>query len=91
MTMRQRWGASALAVCMALGTAGPSVLAQAPPEWPQFRGRNAGAVANDPALPDTWSRTENVAWAVEVPGLGWGSPVVAGGPRLRDVGDQRGR
>ena len=37
-----------------------------------------GAAADDPTLPDTWSRTENVAWSVGIPGLGWSSPVVAG-------------
>ena len=47
-------------------------------EWPQFRGLTAGAVADDPLLPDRWSATENVAWAVDIPGLGWSSPVVAG-------------
>ena len=30
--------------------------------WPRFRGANAGAIANDPSLPDTWSATQNVAW-----------------------------
>jgi len=47
-------------------------------EWPQFRGLTAGAVADDPLLPDRWSTTENVVWAVDIPGLGWSSPVVAG-------------
>lgn len=44
--------------------------------WPQFRGPQAGVVADDPRLPETWSRTENVAWKADVPGLGWSSPVV---------------
>ena len=38
-------------------------------EWPQFRGLTAGAVADDPLLPDRWSTTENVAWAVDISGL----------------------
>lgn len=46
--------------------------------WPQFRGPNAGVIANNPALPDQWSATENVAWKINVPGLGWGSPIVWG-------------
>jgi outer membrane protein assembly factor BamB len=46
--------------------------------WPQFRGLEAGAVADDPALPDTWSTTQNVMWSLDVPGLGWSSPVVWG-------------
>ena len=46
--------------------------------WPQFRGTTAGVGVDHPDLPDTWSTTENVAWATEIPGLGWSSPVVWG-------------
>ncbi len=47
--------------------------------WSSFRGGDALAIAeDDPRLPDTWSQTENVAWKVPVPGLGWSSPVVWG-------------
>ena len=75
-----RWRGLLAAVTVAAPAlvAAPAAPAQAPPEWPGFRGRHAGAVADDPALPDTWSRTENVAWSVGIPGLGWSSPVVAG-------------
>jgi hypothetical protein len=45
-------------------------------QWPQFRGMQAGVAPDDPALPHTWSRTENVAWTLDVPGIGWSSPVV---------------
>jgi outer membrane protein assembly factor BamB len=47
-------------------------------EWPMFRGSAAGVAADDPALPDSWSATENVAWKTPIPGLGWSSPVVWG-------------
>jgi len=30
--------------------------------WPQFRGLQAGVADDDPALPETWSETENIAW-----------------------------
>jgi outer membrane protein assembly factor BamB len=46
--------------------------------WMQFRGPGAMGVAEDPRLPDTWSETENVAWATDIPGLGWSSPIVVG-------------
>ena len=47
--------------------------------WPQFRGPTMNAsVADNPALPDRWSQTENVEWVTEVPPLGWSSPVVWG-------------
>lgn len=45
--------------------------------WPHFR-PYAGVVADDPRLPDTWSATANVAWKIDVPGLGWASPIVWG-------------
>lgn len=44
--------------------------------WPQFRGSQAGVAADNPRLPETWSQTENVVWKVNVPGIGWSSPVV---------------
>jgi outer membrane protein assembly factor BamB len=50
--------------------------AAGPSEWPQFRGPQAAGVADESALPETWSTTENVAWAVDVPGRGWSSPIV---------------
>jgi outer membrane protein assembly factor BamB len=51
--------------------AGPSAQ-----HWPQFRGADAGRIADDPALPETWSETENVAWKTRIPGTGWSSPIV---------------
>jgi outer membrane protein assembly factor BamB len=47
-------------------------------DWPQFRGANSDAHAPGPATPVEWSDTQNVVWKVEVPGLGWSSPVVVG-------------
>jgi outer membrane protein assembly factor BamB len=47
-------------------------------EWPRFRGNEGGVAADDPALPDTWSQTENVVWTRSIPGIGWSSPVVWG-------------
>ncbi|MEP7307851.1 MAG: PQQ-binding-like beta-propeller repeat protein [Acidobacteriota bacterium] len=47
-------------------------------DWPRFRGPSAGVAADDPALPDAWSPTDNVVWKADIPGLGWSSPVVWG-------------
>lgn len=49
----------------------------AEPNWPLFRGPNAG-VSEEKGLPTKWSTKENVAWSVEIPGRGWSSPVVWG-------------
>ena len=65
-----------LTAAAALALAQP---AAANDNWPQFRGPTMNAaVADDPDLPERWSRTENVEWVADVPGLGWSSPVVWG-------------
>jgi len=46
--------------------------------WPRFRGPISNPVAENPNLPVTWSKTENVEWVTDVPGTGWSSPVVWG-------------
>ena len=46
--------------------------------WPRFRGPNSNPVSENPNLPVSWSKTENVEWATDVPGVGWSSPVVWG-------------
>ena len=48
------------------------------PNWPRFLGPAGIPVGDHPDLPDTWSRTENVEWSVEIPGMGWSSPIVWG-------------
>lgn len=55
-----------------------AALAFASENWPQFRGPGSTGVADDPALPDKWSATENVVWKTEIPGIGWSSPIVWG-------------
>lgn len=46
--------------------------------WPRFRGPGSNPVSNNPDLPVKWSKTENVEWVADVPGVGWSSPVVWG-------------
>ncbi len=53
-------------------------IAETDDNWAQFRGLNAGVAADDPALPDSWSTTENVVWKIDVPGNAWSSPIVWG-------------
>jgi outer membrane protein assembly factor BamB len=47
-------------------------------QWPRFRGPDSVPVSANPDLPDRWSTTDNVEWAVDVPGVGWSSPIVWG-------------
>lgn len=46
--------------------------------WPQFRGPNGQGISAETNLPVKWSATENIAWRVEIPGLGWSSPIIWG-------------
>jgi len=47
--------------------------------WPGFRGPAMSGIAPATSkIPDKWSTTENVAWAIDVPGRGWSSPIVVG-------------
>jgi outer membrane protein assembly factor BamB len=74
----RRIGISTLALAAVLSGVG---FAHSPPveNWPQFRGPDSnGLGVEDPRLPLTWSRTENVRWSIPVPGRGWSSPVVWG-------------
>lgn len=65
-----------------LGLVLPLALVLAPParaDWPQFRGPTGQGHADADNLPTEWSPTKNVAWKRPIPGLGWSSPVIAGG------------
>jgi outer membrane protein assembly factor BamB len=70
LATRRRWFLCASLVVLALAAASASE------HWPQFRGLHAGVAPDDPALPDTWSATENVRWKIDVPGIAWSSPIV---------------
>src|SRR5580700_809237 len=48
-------------------------------DWPQFRGPTGQGQSTDRGVPLEWSESRNVLWKTRVPGLGWSSPVVAGG------------
>ena len=64
-----------LAVSLLLGSSS----LRAAEHWPRFRGADATGVGADHAgLPLTWTVTENVRWAADVPGWGWSCPVVWG-------------
>jgi outer membrane protein assembly factor BamB len=59
---------------LTISLSGP--LVSAVDQWPQFRGPQSTGVADDSALPETWSATRNVVWKTGIPGSGWSSPVV---------------
>lgn len=48
-------------------------------DWPQFRGPRGDGHVEVNELPLRWSRTDNIAWRVNLPGRGWSSPVLKDG------------
>jgi outer membrane protein assembly factor BamB len=48
-------------------------------DWPQFRGPTAQGLYDGTPLPTEWGKSQNIAWRKPVAGLGWSSPVIAGG------------
>lgn len=48
-------------------------------DWPQFRGPTGQGHSSERGLPLDWSESRNIVWKTPVPGVGWSSPVVAGG------------
>jgi outer membrane protein assembly factor BamB len=48
-------------------------------DWPEFRGPGGQGHSAQRDLPLEWSESQNVAWKVPVPGMGWSSPVVGAG------------
>jgi outer membrane protein assembly factor BamB len=68
-----------------------SSVALAKEDWPAFRGPGGQGHSAERGLPLDWSESKNVAWKTPVAGLGWSSPVVAGGRVwLTTATEQRG-
>jgi len=57
----------------------PSVPTESVAEnWAQWRGPDATGVAKNAEPPTSWSEQENVRFKVELPGVGYGTPIVFG-------------
>jgi outer membrane protein assembly factor BamB len=69
-----------LTIAMVLATIGTISAREPKPEdtWPGFRGHEMNGIAATAKLPDNWSTTEHVKWAVPIAGHGWSSPIVWG-------------
>jgi outer membrane protein assembly factor BamB len=78
MVAMHRLLAASLAMSMTIATALSAADLPVDKQWPQFRGPGSTGVADDPALPDKWSQTENIAWKTAIPGVGWSSPIIWG-------------
>jgi outer membrane protein assembly factor BamB len=73
-----RFLAPLLALLLTIALAMPAADSPDAKQWAQFRGPGSLGVSDDPALPDKWSQTENVAWKTAIPGVGWSSPIIWG-------------
>lgn len=62
----------------ALVIAMSSVSAAVAENWPQWRGAKHNGISNETGVPTKWSKTENVAWRLPLPGPGGATPVVWG-------------
>jgi outer membrane protein assembly factor BamB len=60
----------------ALATVGIAVSTCFGENWPGFRGPTGQGISHEKNLPLTWSLRGNLAWRVQVPGIGWSSPIV---------------
>src|SRR5438046_3058813 len=47
-------------------------------DWPRFRGPRGNGTSAEADLPLKWGPKDNIAWKVELPGLGASSPIVDG-------------
>lgn len=47
-------------------------------EWPAWRGPRLDGSSHEKQVPVHWSARENIAWKVEVPGIGHSSPIIWG-------------
>jgi outer membrane protein assembly factor BamB len=63
----------ALLIAVALGTTLSAARAE---NWPQWRGARLDGISHEKNLPTTWSKTDNVAWRIELPGPAGSTPVI---------------
>lgn len=73
--MQRAFAVAALCLAAATASAGEPNPAET---WPGFRGHEMTGVAPSAKIPDRWSTTDHVKWAVPIAGHGWSSPIVWG-------------
>ncbi len=67
-----------IVICLSVGfVVGLSKSARAD-NWPQWRGPKNNGISSETGLPTKWSKTENVAWRLPLPGQAGATPVVWG-------------
>jgi outer membrane protein assembly factor BamB len=69
--MLTRFVAGILALCVVVAAARAE-------DWPAWRGPRLDGTSTEKHLPLRWSGSDNVAWKVEIPGVGHSSPIIFG-------------
>ena len=59
-------------VLLAFAFTGPALAEN----WPQWRGAHLDGISHETGLPTTWSKTDNVAWRLPLPGPAGATPAV---------------
>ncbi len=72
---KSRWVGMALVAVIVLVTVGDAVRSE---NWPQWRGPKNNGISNETNTPTKWSKAENVAWRLPMPGPAGATPVVWG-------------
>jgi outer membrane protein assembly factor BamB len=72
MSIKFAPGAAALALIGSL----LSAVALHAENWPQWRGPRNDGVSHEKDLPVRWSKTENIAWRLPLPGPGGATPII---------------
>lgn len=74
MKQPRRQSAILALICgMACAAAGRPAMAE---NWPQWRGPTGDGISQETDLPVHWSKTENVAWRLPLPGPAGSTPVI---------------
>src|SRR5262245_42889713 len=66
-------------VLLQLGVSAIAGVVVSAEDWAQFRGPNGQGHSAERDIPIEWTESRNIIWKTQVPGVGWSSPVVAGG------------
>jgi outer membrane protein assembly factor BamB len=61
-----------LAVLLAVQTVGAE-------DWPMWRGPRGDGISTETGIATRWSKTENIVWKTDLPGVGHSSPVISKG------------
>lgn len=70
-----RWSGVAVVALVGLSVSLNTVRAE---NWPQWRGPKNNGISNETNTPTKWSKTENVAWRLPMPGPAGATPAVWG-------------